>query len=104
MRVPDRHLQHDKKMFHAIFGFLESMDRYATIPFFNISGKKSKSTIEGILLSLILFIISAMIIIYNIMDAFLEDKPNTNICPVCSGQPGGLPVVSTAPLRQSLRL
>ena len=31
---------------------------------------------------------------------YFEDKPNTNICPVCTGQPGALPVLN----RQSVIL
>ncbi len=30
--------------------------------------------------------------------------PNTNICPVCTGQPGALPVLSQEPLEESLLL
>ncbi|MBP7884715.1 hypothetical protein KAZ93_00780 [Patescibacteria group bacterium] len=30
--------------------------------------------------------------------------PNSNVCPVCMGQPGALPVISSEPLMQSLIL
>ena len=35
---------------------------------------------------------------------FDELKPNTNICPVCTGQPGALPVLQEGPLKKAVKL
>ncbi|MDD5569431.1 MAG: Asp-tRNA(Asn)/Glu-tRNA(Gln) amidotransferase subunit GatB [Candidatus Pacebacteria bacterium] len=31
---------------------------------------------------------------YNEANSSLEEKPNTNICPICTGQPGAMPVIN----------
>jgi len=35
---------------------------------------------------------------------FDELEPNTNICPVCTGQPGALPVLQEGPLKKAVKL
>ena len=35
---------------------------------------------------------------------FEELKPNTNVCPVCTGQPGALPVLQEEPLQKAVKL
>jgi aspartyl-tRNA(Asn)/glutamyl-tRNA(Gln) amidotransferase subunit B len=34
----------------------------------------------------------------------LTQKPNTSICPVCTAQPGALPVIQSDPVQQAIRL
>mgnify|MGYP003870047705 CR=1 FL=1 len=38
------------------------------------------------------------------MQEFDDVEPNTNICPVCTGQPGALPVINQSPLDKAIQL
>ena len=55
--------------------FLERIDLYSNEPKLNISGKSSISTNGGIFISILVYLLSATLIIYNFINTYKENSP-----------------------------